>query len=114
MSPPWIQRLSTTSAHDARRRVPVIILIFVVSFSLIFVFRDSIHPLSINTPLPEFSRVDEQKSIPADVQECRNRPQKDQPPTLDELRNMVSQTNGYFGRDWSVHLGWNNVRCPDE
>lgn len=29
--------------------------------------------------------------------------------SLDELREMVSKTNGYFVRDWSLGLGWNNV-----
>lgn len=30
--------------------------------------------------------------------------------TLDELKDMVKSTNGYFVRDWSLGLGWNNVR----
>lgn len=30
---------------------------------------------------------------------------------LEELRSMVSQTKGYFARDYSLHLGWNNVGC---
>lgn len=28
----------------------------------------------------------------------------------DELREMVAGTNGYLVRDWSLGLGWNNVR----
>lgn len=34
--------------------------------------------------------------------------------TMDELRKMISQTRGYYGRDYSLGLGWNNVspsRC---
>lgn len=31
-------------------------------------------------------------------------------PSLDELREMVSKTKGYFGRDYSLGLGWNNMR----
>lgn len=30
--------------------------------------------------------------------------------TLDQVRGMVSKTNGFYARDWSVSLGWNNVR----
>jgi hypothetical protein len=26
-----------------------------------------------------------------------------------ELRGMIAGTNGYYVRDWSVGLGWNNV-----
>lgn len=29
--------------------------------------------------------------------------------TMDELRKMISQTRGYYGRDYSLGLGWNNV-----
>lgn len=29
---------------------------------------------------------------------------------LDELKDMVDSTNGYLARDWSLGLGWNNVR----
>jgi hypothetical protein len=30
--------------------------------------------------------------------------------TVDELKAMISRTKGYFVRDWSLYLGWNNVR----
>jgi hypothetical protein len=30
---------------------------------------------------------------------------------LEELRDLVAQTKGYLVRDWSLGLGWNNVRC---
>lgn len=30
--------------------------------------------------------------------------------SLEELRELVSHTNGFFARDWSLGLGWNNVR----
>lgn len=29
--------------------------------------------------------------------------------SLNELRDMVAKTKGYYGRDWSLGLGWNNV-----
>jgi hypothetical protein len=29
--------------------------------------------------------------------------------TVDELKAMVARTKGYFVRDWSLYLGWNNV-----
>ncbi|KIM22745.1 hypothetical protein M408DRAFT_281150 [Serendipita vermifera MAFF 305830] len=29
---------------------------------------------------------------------------------LDELRAMVAKTKGYYARDWSLGLGWNNMR----
>jgi hypothetical protein len=29
--------------------------------------------------------------------------------TLEELREMVATTKGYYARDWSLGLGWNNV-----
>jgi len=29
--------------------------------------------------------------------------------TLDQLREMVSKTKGYYARDYSLGLGWNNV-----
>jgi hypothetical protein len=29
---------------------------------------------------------------------------------LEELRDLVAQTKGYFVRDYSLGLGWNNVR----
>lgn len=34
---------------------------------------------------------------------------KQDDPELEELRAMVSKTKGYFARDWSLYLGWNNV-----
>jgi hypothetical protein len=30
---------------------------------------------------------------------------------LEELRDLVAQTKGFFVRDYSLGLGWNNVRC---
>jgi hypothetical protein len=30
---------------------------------------------------------------------------------LEELRDVVAKTKGYFVRDYSLALGWNNVRC---
>jgi hypothetical protein len=30
---------------------------------------------------------------------------------LEELRVIVAKTKGYFVRDYSLGLGWNNVRC---
>ncbi|PVG00773.1 hypothetical protein CPB86DRAFT_754331 [Serendipita vermifera] len=30
--------------------------------------------------------------------------------TLEELRDMVATTKGYYARDWSLGLGWNNMR----
>lgn len=35
---------------------------------------------------------------------------KQDDPELEELRTMVSKTKGYFARDWSLYLGWNNMR----
>ena len=29
---------------------------------------------------------------------------------LEELHDLVSQTDGFYARDWSLWLGWNNVR----
>ena len=29
---------------------------------------------------------------------------------LEALHEMVGRTKGFFVRDWSLHLGWNNVR----
>lgn len=31
-------------------------------------------------------------------------------PELDALRRLVSQTKGFYARDYSLWLGWNNVR----
>lgn len=31
--------------------------------------------------------------------------------TIEELREIVAQTKGFWVRDWSLHLGWNNVRA---
>ena len=28
----------------------------------------------------------------------------------DELNDLVTQTNGYLARDYSLNLGWNNMR----
>jgi hypothetical protein len=36
--------------------------------------------------------------------------EEEAPWTIDRIREMVSHTNGYFGRDYSLGLGWNNVR----
>ncbi|QRV76198.1 O-FucT domain protein [Ceratobasidium sp. AG-Ba] len=36
--------------------------------------------------------------------------EEEAPWTLDQLREMVSHTKGYYGRDYSLGLGWNNVR----
>jgi hypothetical protein len=33
-------------------------------------------------------------------------------PTLQELRSIVARSNGYYARDYSLHLGWNNVSPP--
>lgn len=30
-------------------------------------------------------------------------------PSLEQLRSIVGQTKGYWARDYSLHLGWNNV-----
>ncbi|KAF7984551.1 hypothetical protein HWV62_13747 [Athelia sp. TMB] len=30
--------------------------------------------------------------------------------TLEELREIAAQTKGFWVRDWSLHLGWNNMR----
>jgi hypothetical protein len=32
---------------------------------------------------------------------------------LEELRDLVAKTTGYFVRDYSLGLGWNNVCCRD-
>lgn len=29
--------------------------------------------------------------------------------SLEELHSLVSETNGFYARDWSLWLGWNNV-----
>jgi hypothetical protein len=29
--------------------------------------------------------------------------------TLEQIRNIVAPTRGFFSRDYSLHLGWNNV-----
>ena len=29
--------------------------------------------------------------------------------TLEQIRDIVTPTRGFFSRDYSVHLGWNNV-----
>ena len=29
--------------------------------------------------------------------------------TLEQIRNIVTPTRGFYSRDYSVHLGWNNV-----
>ena len=30
-------------------------------------------------------------------------------PTLEHIRDIVASTRGFFSRDYSLHLGWNNV-----
>ena len=35
--------------------------------------------------------------------------EEEAPWTTDQLREMVSHTKGYYGRDYSLGLGWNNV-----
>lgn len=35
--------------------------------------------------------------------------EEEAPWTIDQLREMVSHTKGYYGRDYSLGLGWNNV-----
>lgn len=37
-------------------------------------------------------------------------PLGDDEPELESLRAMVSSTRGYYARDYSMMLGWNNVR----
>lgn len=32
-------------------------------------------------------------------------------PGLEALRDMVAHTKGYWARDWSLWIGWNNVSC---
>lgn len=29
--------------------------------------------------------------------------------TLEDLHEMISETRGFYVRDWSLWLGWNNV-----
>ncbi|KAG8712048.1 hypothetical protein FRC08_015090 [Ceratobasidium sp. 394] len=36
--------------------------------------------------------------------------EEEAPWTIDQIREMVSHTKGYYGRDYSLGLGWNNVR----
>ncbi|KAG9098381.1 hypothetical protein FRC06_006468 [Ceratobasidium sp. 370] len=36
--------------------------------------------------------------------------EEEAPWTIDQIRKMVSHTKGYYGRDYSLGLGWNNVR----
>jgi hypothetical protein len=33
--------------------------------------------------------------------------------SVDALRDMVAQSKGYWARDYSLHLGWNNVSATD-
>lgn len=33
-------------------------------------------------------------------------------PSLEEIRDMVAGTQGFLARDFSLGLGWNNVRPP--
>jgi hypothetical protein len=32
--------------------------------------------------------------------------------TLEQIRDIVAPTRGFFSRDYSLGLGWNNVSCP--
>lgn len=36
--------------------------------------------------------------------------EEEAPWTIEQIREMVSHTKGYYGRDYSLGLGWNNVR----
>ena len=58
------------------------------------------------------------KSVPSLVDEAYTRPGLGQyvAPyedrwSLGALRDMVSRTKGYYARDYSIWLGWNNVRA---
>jgi hypothetical protein len=35
--------------------------------------------------------------------------EEEAPWSIDKIREMVSHTKGYYVRDWSLGLGWNNV-----
>jgi hypothetical protein len=34
--------------------------------------------------------------------------------TLEQIRDIVAPTRGFFSRDYSLHLGWNNVSIRDD
>lgn len=88
------------------------------------VFGIIIHSL-LHYPLPISSVLAEDlvlpiysQSIPSSVQEEYGRPglgnivePLENQWTLDSLREIVSQTRGYYARDYSLWLGWNNVSC---
>jgi hypothetical protein len=51
------------------------------------------YPLPASTEIPEPPSL---SLIPAEL-------------TLEQIRDIVTPTRGYFSRDYSLHLGWNNV-----
>lgn len=72
----------------------------------------SVLPYSRTRPPPDLL-VDSSASLPPAPSAPPTQPklkQYDGYLELEELRTLVSKTKGYFARDYSLHLGWNNVR----
>ncbi|KAF8679444.1 GDP-fucose protein O-fucosyltransferase [Rhizoctonia solani] len=50
------------------------------------------------------------KAIPPPKTQAQKIAEEEAPWTMDQIRQMVGRTKGYYARDYSLGLGWNNVR----
>lgn len=50
------------------------------------------------------------KNVSLPIQPVPRPPDDPELLTLEELNELVSTTEGFFARDWSLNLGWNNMR----
>lgn len=70
---------------------------------------------------PDYGHYQPSQALPDDIASLPNTSPYIQPPlrpsdlehlSVEALEDIVAQTKGYWVRDWSLHLGWNNVRIP--
>jgi hypothetical protein len=61
-------------------------------------------------------RVGSNESLPAPTNDASALPTPDEEPSppsdilsLEQIRDIVARTRGFFSRDYSLNLGWNNV-----
>ncbi|QRW19286.1 O-FucT domain protein [Rhizoctonia solani] len=65
-------------------------------------------PASVGDWLPGGPKSSE--GIPPPKTQAQKIAEEEAPWTMDQIRQMVGRTKGYYARDYSLGLGWNNVR----
>lgn len=66
-------------------------------------------PFPFRTPVPPSPPADNIRPLVPPSPPARNH--DDDHLDLEEIRDLVAQIKGFFVRDYSLGLGWNDVRC---